>query len=363
MRPDVPVDEYLRALDAELAMRWSDEPAHVELHRPPVRPRESLTLDTLYFGGGTPSRLGDAGVARMLDVVRSRASLAPGAEVTLEANPDDVSPAAARRWRDAGVTRISLGVQSFDDNALEWMRRVHDSERAERAVGELREAGLENLSIDLIFALPESIGRSWQRDVERALAIAPPHISLYGLTIEEKTPLGRQHARGEVIEAPEEQYERDFLLAHDAMTSAGLVHYEVSNFGQAGHRSRHNSSYWTQEPYAAVGPGAHEFTNGARRWNVASYSDWVARLESGRDPVAGSEHLSAQNIAAETVYLGLRTIDGLTLLDGEENVIAPWIEAGWAELVRGSQTVLRLTPLGWLRLDSLAAVLTEVRSR
>ena len=254
-------------------------------------------------------------------------------------------------------------MQSFDDNALEWMRRVHDSERAERAVGELREAGLENLSIDLIFALPESIGRSWQRDVERALAIAPPHISLYGLTIEEKTPLGRQHARGEVIEAPEEQYERDFLLAHDAMTSAGLVHYEVSNFGQAGHRSRHNSSYWTQEPYAAVGPGSHEFTNGARRWNVASYSDWVARLESGRDPVAGSEQLSAQNIAAETVYLGLRTIDGLTLLDGEENVIAPWIEAGWAELVRGSQTVLRLTPLGWLRLDSLAAVLTEVRSR
>ena len=350
VRRVVPVDEYLRSLAAELRLRWNsagDAPA----------------LETLYFGGGTPSRLGEEGVTRMLDIVRSHATLAPDAEVTLEANPEDVSVVAARRWRASGVTRISLGVQSFDDRALEWMHRVHDADRAERAVGELRDAGFENLSIDLIFALPESIGRSWQRDLERALVLDPPHVSLYGLTLEERTPLGRRHARGDVIEAPEEDYERDFLVAHAAMTSAGLEHYEVSNFGRAGYRSRHNSSYWTQAPYAGLGPGAHELSDGVRRWNVPAYSEWVSRLDAAQDPIAGSEQLTPDNILAETVYLGLRTTDGLAMLDGEEQHVAPWVDAVWAVFSRDVRARLRLTALGWLRLDSLAASLTDLRSR
>lgn len=330
-------------------MRWSGDRA--------------LTLDTLYFGGGTPSRLGADGVVRMIDIVRRRAALAEGAEVTMEANPEDVSSAAAREWRDAGITRVSLGVQSFDDRALAWMRRVHDSNRAERAIHELRGAGLGNVSVDLIFALPENLGRSWERDIDRVLAIAPPHVSLYGLTVEEKTPLGRQHARGEVVAAPEEAYERDFLLAHAAMTGAGLEHYEVSNFGRPGFRSRHNSSYWTQSPYAAVGPGAHEFDGETRRWNVPSYSDWVARIAEGRDPVSGSETLTRDNIVAETVYLGLRTVDGLAISERERELVAPWVREEWAIIAPGEPALLRLTALGWLRLDSLAAILTDVRSR
>ena len=350
VRKVVPVDEYLRALDTELGMRWNVG-------------RDRWLLDTLYFGGGTPSRLGDAGVARMLDLVRERATLVDGAEVTLEANPEDVSLEAARSWRRAGVTRVSLGIQSFDDAALDWMHRVHDANRAERAVEELRAAGFDTFSIDLIFALPESVGRSWDLDIERALRLEPPHISLYGLTVDDKTPLGRQRRRGEIVEAPEENYERDFLRAHSAMSSAGLEHYEVSNFGRQGHRSRHNSSYWTQAPYAAVGPGTHEFTDGVRRWNEPAYSEWVAKLDAGEDPVAGSERLTPDNTLAETVYLGLRTVDGLETSPGEARHIAAWVDAGWATLSGRDAQVLRLTPLGWLRLDSIAAVLTEVRSR
>lgn len=345
----VPVDEYLDALGAELSMRWSGDKA--------------LTLDTLYFGGGTPSRLGADGVSRMIDIVRHHAALADGAEVTMEANPEDVSTAAAHQWRDAGISRISLGVQSFDDRALAWMRRVHDAHRAERAIQELRDAGLDNVSVDLIFALPEEVGRSWARDIDRLLAIAPPHVSLYGLTVEEKTPLGRQHARGEVVEAPDEAYERDFLLADASMTGAGMEHYEVSNFGKPGYRSRHNSSYWTQAPYAAVGPAAHEFDGATRRWNVPSYSEWVARLASGADPIAGSEELTSNNIVAETVYLGLRTKEGLVLAGNEKELVASWVREGWATIAGGEPAILRLTALGWLRLDSLAANLTEVRSR
>jgi oxygen-independent coproporphyrinogen-3 oxidase len=281
----------------------------------------------------------------------------------MEANPEDVSVTAARAWLGAGVTRLSLGVQSFDDRALTWMRRVHDADRAERAIQELRDAGLGNVSVDLIFALPEELGRSWERDVDRVLAIAPPHVSLYGLTVEEKTPLGRQHARGEVVEAPEESYERDFLLAHESMTAAGLEHYEVSNFGRPSFRSRHNSSYWTQAPYAAVGPGAHEFDGARRRWNVASYTDWVRRLSDEKDPVAGSEQLTSDNIVAETVYLGLRTMDGLVISDSEKEIVGPWVREGWASIDAGEPAILRLTALGWLRLDSLAAILTEARSR
>ena len=350
VRKVVPVDEYLRSLDSELAMRWNVG-------------RDRWVLDTLYFGGGTPSRLGEAGVSRMLDLVCERATLADGAEVTLEANPEDVSLQAARSWRRAGVTRVSLGIQSFDDAALDWMHRVHDADRAERAVDELRGAGFDNFSIDLIFALPESVGRSWERDVGRALRLDPPHVSLYGLTLEEKTPLGRQRRRGEIVEAPEEHYERDFLLAHSAMTSAGLEHYEVSNFGREGRRSKHNSSYWTQAPYAAVGPGSHEFNDGVRRWNEPAYSEWVARLASGTDPMAGSERLTEDNTITETVYLGLRTANGLELTDDEAGRVEEWVEAGWATVTTGYPPVLRLTPLGWLRLDSIAAVLTEVRSR
>ena len=363
VRRVVPVEDYLSALDGELRMRWASE-----------RP---LRLDTLYFGGGTPSRLGGDGIARAIEIVNRVAALESGGELTIEANPEDVTHASARAWRDAGVNRVSLGVQSFDDSALSWMHRVHDAARAERAVAERRDAGIGNFSIDLIFALPDEAGaRSWERDLERAVALEPPHVSLYGLTVEAHTPLGKALAVGGITEAPEERYERDFLAAHAAMTGAGLDHYEVSNFGRAGMHSRHNSAYWRSVPYAGVGPGAHELRvegeRMVRRWNDDAYARWGESVGAGRDPIAGDETLTAENRIAEEVYLGLRTREGLAIRREERARIDVWVEAGWGTLegaasrpdaVAESGLVFRPTPLGWLRLDALAADLTAFRSR
>ena len=364
VRRVVPVDDYLAALDAELRLRFAAS--------------TDWALDTLYFGGGTPSRLGGEGIARGIDSIRTVADLAPGAEVTIEANPEDVTPAAARAWRDAGVNRVSLGVQSFDDETLRWMHRVHDAARAERALGELRAAGIDNVSIDLIFALPDEVTtRSWERDLERAVALAPPHVSLYGLTVEPHTPLGKSLAVGGVTEAGEERYERDFLLAHEMMTAAGLEHYEVSNFGRAGLHSRHNSAYWRSVPYAGLGPGAHELrVDGermVRRWNDDVYVRWAEALSEGRDPIGGDEVLTGENRIAEAVYLGLRSTAGLSVRGEERDRLAAWVAAGWGTLhddaldssreSAATGLIFRATALGWLRLDALAADLTAFRSR
>jgi putative oxygen-independent coproporphyrinogen III oxidase len=350
VRRTVPIDEYVQAVDHELALRY--DRAAVDA---------PWTIDTLYFGGGTPSRLGGAGVARLIDVFRRRIALDGHEEITLEANPEDVTPESVRAWRDAGVNRVSLGSQSFDDAVLTWMHRTHDASAIGRAVDLTRAAGIDNISLDLIFALPERTSRSWENDVARALELEPWHLSLYGLTVEPHTPLGRWRARGELVESSEDAYEAEFLHAHSALTDAGLDHYEVSNFGGEGKRSRHNSSYWAGVPYAGIGPSAHEFDGDVRRWNVAPYAEWLSRLDADEDPISDQEQLTEANRGAERVYLGLRTVDGLRLSAEERDHVRSWIDAGWATLMEDDRLVL--TPTGWLRLDALAADLTLFGSR
>jgi oxygen-independent coproporphyrinogen-3 oxidase len=346
VRRVVPVDEYLSALAAELALR--------------VPAGEVWPVDTLYFGGGTPSRLGPQGVARLLELVRQRVALEPGAEVTLEANPDDITVDAARGWREAGVNRLSIGSQSFEPRVLTWMRRTHSAEQIARGVAVARDAGITNLSLDLIFALPEALDRDWDADVTRALALEPDHLSLYGLTIEPATPLARWRDRGTVREAPDERYEVEFLRAHDLLARAGYEHYEVSNYARPGRRSQHNASYWRRVPYAGFGPAAHSFDGARRRWNLGPYAGWVAAVRVGHDPLEGEEALGDEERRAEEVYLGLRTQTGLDIDAALALRVQPWIDAGWA--VREG-TRLRLTPLGWLRLDTLSADLTLIPSR
>jgi oxygen-independent coproporphyrinogen-3 oxidase len=346
VRGVVPVDEYLRALERELDLRYGGN--------------SPWPVKTLYLGGGTPSRFGSEGIVRLMAMFRERIDLELDAEVTIEANPDDVSAAAPASWRAAGVNRVSLGVQSFDDRALQWMHRVHDAASVPIAFEQLRSAGFDDVSVDLIFALPENLERDWKRDLTRAIDLKPSHISLYGLTVEPHAPLGKWVARGDVIESPEERYEEEFLTADGLLGAAGFEHYEVSNFALPGRRARHNSSYWSGAPYAGLGPAAHEFAPPVRSWNIGPYAEWIHRLDAGISPVEGSETLTDENRIAEAVYLGLRTSDGLDLTGAEVARVAPWLGAGWAELV-GNR--LRLTPRGWLRLDSLAADLTVFRSR
>jgi oxygen-independent coproporphyrinogen-3 oxidase len=345
VRRVVPSNEYVDALDREFGLRF---------------PANNATVDTLYLGGGTPSRLGGAGVARLLDKLRGRFALAPDAELTLETNPEDVDADAIARWRGAGVNRLSLGAQSFDDRVLTWMHRSHDAAAISRAVETARHGGIDNISLDLIFALPENIERDWDADLRAALALEPSHLSLYGLTIEPHTPMGRWQSRGELAAPPDERYEAEFLAAHHALTDAGFEHYEVSNFGRFGRHSRHNSAYWTGAAYAGLGPSAHEFDGSARRWNVSAYTEWLRRLDAAKDPMEEQEVLTEDNRAAEDVYLGLRTLRGLTLRPDELARVDRWIDAGWAVRAGGDRIVL--TALGWLRLDALAADLTLVRS-
>ena len=342
----MPVDEYLLGLERELERRHRDS---------------QLALDTLYLGGGTPSRLGGDGVRRLVDIVRSRAELRGGAEVTLEANPDDVTAAAVRAWREAGINRVSLGVQSFEPTVLAWMHRTHSAVDALNAIHVLREQGLSNISIDLIFGVPGVVDRSWRRELDHVLPLSLAHVSVYGLTVEPHTPLGRWVARRDVAEAPEEAFEAEFLAAHDALEAAGFEHYEVSNYGQPGCHSRHNWAYWLRRPYAGLGPAAHEFDGSTRRWNTGPYTDWVARLASGRTSMEGQEQLGAEAVQSESTYLNLRTNRGLVLGEEEREDVEPWLRSGWATL--DAESTLRLTAAGWLRLDALSNHLTLVRSR
>jgi putative oxygen-independent coproporphyrinogen III oxidase len=346
VRRNVPVQEYLDGVRRELDLRFPGD--------------GDWTARTVYLGGGTPSRLGAEGIVQLMQIIHDRVG-ADGAEVTIEANPDDVDADAARAWLGAGINRVSLGAQSFDDRALKWMHRVHDATAIPRAFATLRDAGFGDISLDLIFSLPEELERDWRHDLDRAVALQPEHVSLYGLTIEAHAPVGRWVARGDTIEAPEERFEEEFLLAHHQLLHAGFEHYEVSNFGKPNHRARHNFAYWQGVPYAGIGPGAHEFSPPLRRWNVGVYTEWVRRLERGVDPVEGSEILTAENSLAEAVYLGLRTVEGLRVNDAEAAHVQPWVRAGWAHV--RADNVLVLSVDGWLRLDSLAADLTLFRSR
>ena len=340
VRRNVPVNEYLNALAIELDVMGQS-----------VGP----SLSTLYFGGGTPSHLGSEGVASLVELVRARFGIDSETEITLETNPEDVTPEAVAAWSRVGINRLSLGLQSFDDNALQWMHRTHSAADSSRAIATARAGGISNLSVDLIFALPESLNRSWSDDLEKAIAVEPDHISLYGLTVERGTPLGRWEASGQVISATDERYAEQFLEAHEATEAAGFKHYEVSNFGHPGKRSRHNSAYWSGARYAGAGPSAHSFDGRTRRWNVAPYAAWQSRLSKGESVNEGQEELSDDNRRSEKVYLGLRTIDGYAATDSDLKVASTWKEQGWATI---DGNVIRLSPEGWLRLDSLAAGLT-----
>jgi oxygen-independent coproporphyrinogen-3 oxidase len=339
----VPVSDYLDGIERELRG---------------LSTGESRSLDTLYFGGGTPSKLGGAGIRELVDLIETRATISPNAEVTIEANPEDVTSDAVEAWLEAGINRLSLGAQSFNDDVLQWMHRTHYARQIGEAVRLARRGGIDNISVDLIFALPSEIDRSWGDDLDAALALEPRHVSLYGLTIEPATPLQRWTDQSRITPAVDDRYAEEFLLAHDRMTSRGFTHYEVSNFALPGSESRHNSSYWSGAPYLGVGPAAHSFDGTRRRWNLRPYSDWLRALRNGDSPIEGEELLDSKNTKSERVYLGLRTREGYSIGNAnspDRAAAESWARAGWA-VIDGD--LVRLNPEGWLRLDLLAAGLT-----
>jgi oxygen-independent coproporphyrinogen-3 oxidase len=297
-----------------------------------------------------------AGLAAVLDGHRLSD---PEMEWTAEANPESFSVEVAGAWRKAGVNRLSLGAQSFHGPALQWMGRLHGPEGVGTAVRVAREAGFDDISIDLMFGLPGYLGRSWALDLDRALELEPLHVSLYGLTVEPDTPLGRAVAQGREKPVDEGRYREEYLQAAETLTSAGYSHYEVSNFARPGGASRHNSVYWTGDPYLGLGNGAHSYAHPVRRWNHRDWESYRAAIQRGESPEAGRETIDEDARRLEGVWLSLRTERGLSMEELPPRAharVERWTEARLAVL---NGTRMRLTAEGWLVLDGLAVELDE----
>ena len=315
-------------------------------------------LETLYVGGGTPSVLPPAvfhQLARLWGVEGGEGGL----EWTAEANPESFGDGVARTWAAAGVNRVSFGVQTFSPDALRWMGRLHTPDDVGQAVARARAAGLTDLSVDLILGLPDSVDRSWEEDLQRILALDVPHVSVYGLTVEEGTPLHRQVSEGRAPPPSEERYREEYLQACEALARAGYLHYEVSNFARPGHEARHNGAYWRRVPYVGLGNGAHSFVEGRRWWNHRSWPDYQAAVRGGRLPRAGDETLGGEEVALEELWLSLRTSRGLELPadTAAQTLVRGWSSRGLARLEDGR---VRLTGEGWLLLDDLVVELHQV---
>lgn len=345
---EAPTAEWLDAVAGEMRM-LADERGWTA----------PLRLDTVYLGGGTPSLLGPDAMAALRERLHPWAQWDGDAEWTCEANPESFSPEVARGWRAAGVNRISLGAQTFHEPTLRWMGRLHGPDGPARAFAAARGAGLDNISIDLIFGVPSRLERDWGEDLFRALLLEPEHVSLYGLTAEKAAPLGRWVDEGRETLADEDRYADEYLLAHNTLTGAGFEHYEVSNFGRPGRRSRHNFVYWTGEPYAALGPGSHAFYPPMRRWNVRSWDDYRGRVAARRLPTDGEETVDEDTGGLERAWLLLRTDQGWPMEhagDVVRRLAAQWIDR---KLGAEREGRLRLTAEGWLLLDTLAVQMAE----
>lgn len=349
-------------------------------------------VDTLYVGGGTPSLL-DPRVVGRLPAALGLHRLPAAMEWTVEANPESFTDAVAREWSAAGVNRVSFGVQSFDPGALEWMGRLHSPPDVAASVARARAAGVGNVSVDLIFGLPDTVSRSWEADMRRALDLAPPHVSLYGLSVEKGARLFRDVESGRTPRPSSARYREEYLAAAELFVAAGYEHYEVSNFALPGFAARHNSAYWTGTSYLGLGNGAHSFHDGRRWWNERDWEAYRALVAQNGHGRAGEERPSPEQSRLESLWLGLRTARGLDLValdasdadsrnavdghpadgppkggrrsvvdsrsgdscrDAVDRLVRGWAARGLA--VRDGTTV-RLTPAGWLALDDLTVEL------
>ena len=296
LRLDEVGHDYVEALIAEARLRKA------ELNGKPVK--------TLYMGGGTPSQLPLPLLARLIDGLKATLDLNAVQEFTLEANPDDVTPEWSAAVRALGVNRVSMGVQSFQDAVLRLVGRRHTARQAIDAVASLRHAGIDNISIDLIYGLSGQTLETWAESVRQAVDLRPQHISAYGLTYEPGTRLWQQRECGEVVEASEDQYLDMYRILVGILQVAGYEHYEISNFALPGYRSRHNSSYWNETPYLGLGAAAHSYDGTMRRSNPADLCGYIRRITSGQ-PACQVEDLAWWERYDERVMLGLRTADGV----------------------------------------------------
>jgi oxygen-independent coproporphyrinogen-3 oxidase len=326
------------------------------------------TVATVFLGGGTPSLFSPRSIARLLDGIAAAFPLTSDAEITLEANPGTVRRQTLAGFRSAGVTRVSFGVQSFDDRHLQTLGRIHDGQAALGAVEDARAAGFCAVNVDLIFGVPGQRLLDWRADLRQAVSLDPGHISAYGLTYEEGTFFHAWRERGRLVPVTEDDETAMLLMTRDTLHGAGYEHYEISNYARPGRACRHNLAYWERRPYLGLGAGAHTFAPvapwGRREANVRSpvlYMDLVTRRGTA---VASTEDLTRDQAIAETLFLGLRVLAGVSLeriadLSGlaagaTPPAVTSMVEAGMLEIATGR---VRLTPAGLLHADSVFATL------
>jgi oxygen-independent coproporphyrinogen-3 oxidase len=319
-------------------------------------------LSTIYFGGGTPSLLSVSELDGFFSELKDFFSWDNNCEITLEANPDDISTSRLRDWRQLGINRLSIGLQSFNNEELKWMNRAHNASQSESSVKMAQDAGFENISIDLIYGSRHQSLQGWEHALQKAVALGTPHISSYNLTIEKKTVLGVLHSRGSEPAVDEQLSSDQFLLMRDILTGSGWQHYEVSNFARPGFISRHNSNYWLGQSYLGIGPSAHSFNGNSRQWNVSNNSVYARSIEKG-DAFFETETLSLKDRYNEYVLTRLRTMWGCDVsemrkLFGEDSVrnFNEQLQKFSSFVIRENNFV-RLNSGGLLRADGITAEL------
>lgn len=323
------------------------------------------TIDTIYFGGGTPSLLSLQELSMLMKAVSQRFSINPAAEITLEANPDDINQAILSGWLNVGINRLSLGVQSFNEAELKWMNRAHNAQQSIQSIDDILAAGFTNFSVDLIYGSPLLNNEAFEKNLQLVIDKNIPHISAYALTVEEKTALHHLIERQRSLPVDEARQAEQFQILLERTAAAGYEQYEISNFAKPGFRSRHNSSYWQGKRYYGFGPSAHSFNGENKRsWNIANNALYIQSLNNNLIPVE-SELLTETQQLNEYIMISLRTMEGIDLSIvqdrfGEEkkaelkSAAAPFTEDG---LLLLDKEAIRLTKKGKFLADGIAAAL------
>jgi oxygen-independent coproporphyrinogen-3 oxidase len=324
--------------------------------------KQQELIETIYFGGGTPSLLLTEEIQKIIEQVNNHFQVKPDAEITLEANPDDITIQKLEGWKLAGVNRLSLGIQSFFEEDLQWMNRAHN---AKQAIDNLQLAltRFPNITIDLIYGTPDLTNEKWKQNVEKVIALNIPHVSCYALTVEPKTPLDKMIRLHQSPGVDTDKQSEQFLLLMQWLENAGYEHYEISNFAKPGHRSRHNSSYWQGKKYLGFGPSAHSFDGKVRWWNVANNNLYIESINTNILPVE-KEVLTTTQQMNEFIMISLRTMEGLDLdklqaIDPKAGIKDQILKQSKKYQERGLLEVIgntiRLTKEGKLMADGIAS--------
>lgn len=323
---------------------------------------EPEIISTIYFGGGTPSILTIDALKNIFNALQKRFVFADDTEITLEANPDDITDIKLKAWKQLGINRFSIGIQSFLDEELKWMNRAHTANESLICIDKIKAAGFTNFSVDLIYGSPLLSDYNWQNHIQTVIEKNVPHLSCYALTVEPKTALDKMIALHKKAPVDAEKQANQFLLLMEWMNAAGYEHYEISNFAKPGFRSKHNSNYWSGSTYYGFGPSAHSFTGTNRRWNIANNALYIQSLQKQIIPFE-EEILTATQQLNEYIMTSLRTIEGINLTHlkenfgagAYENIITACSKYKASGKIFTDNTVVQLTNEGKLFADGIAA--------